>query len=608
MAEDINPLLMGDQNDTSVAAAPAGGNPLLQESAPPTVETTAGQGKRQPLEWSDIPSKAVENVWPSTKALLSGIVQPIIHPIDTYEAVKDIGAGLGSKVGGALGVKQDPAQKAKTEATVNALGRFYADRYGTMDGFKEALATDPVGFLADASMVLSGGGSLAARAPGMLGKAGEVASTVGRAVNPINLALKPIAPVASLAAKATTYPLALTTGAPIETLLEAVNAGKAASKPFLEQIRGYADPSKIVDAAHDAVSRLSTQRRNDYLNSKAGWSASQKQLDYTPINDAINSAYKDVTHGQNVYKPQAKDMLDKINQEVLNWQTTPNTSTVNYHNVEGFDKLKQLVNDVKTTAPPGSPAEAMGTRIYNAIRDSIAKQDPSYLNAMGQYSDASDMLKQLKTTLSINPRASVDTTLRKLLLGQKQVDGQKGTLLKELTAIDPEISRMIAGHMLHPVMPIGFRGGIGAALTGGAGLLSGTAGLANPVGTIAHAAASSPRVVGESLYQAGKLSAPGAGFSSAFLAPSLIGKKDQEKERPKATAKRPYFPGPDEPRPLTIRPNRASGGKVGHAHLVSRLMKLAEHAKKRSNKATEPLLNASDAHVVKALEVAQRAI
>jgi hypothetical protein len=37
-------------------------------------------------------------------------------------------------------------------------------------------------------------------------------------------------------------------------------------------------------------------------------------------------------------------------------------------------------------------------------------------------------------------------------------------------------------------------------------------------------------------------------------------------------------------------------------------MKLAEHAKKSSNKATEPLLNASDDHVVKALDVAQRAI
>jgi len=64
-----------------------------------------------------------------------------------------------------------------------------------------------------------------------------------------------------------------------------------------------------------------------------------------------------------------------------------------------------------------------------------------------------------------------------------------------------------------------------------------------------------------------------------------------------------YSNGGSEP-----RPNRASGGKVGHAHLVSRLMKLAEHAKKSSNKATEPLLNASDAHVVKALDVAQRAI
>jgi hypothetical protein len=66
-----------------------------------------------------------------------------------------------------------------------------------------------------------------------------------------------------------------------------------------------------------------------------------------------------------------------------------------------------------------------------------------------------------------------------------------------------------------------------------------------------------------------------------------------------------YSTPPEAP---NSRIQRKSGGKVGHAHLVSRLMKLAEHAKKSSNKATEPLLNASDDHVVKALDVAQRAI
>lgn len=58
------------------------------------------------------------------------------------------------------------------------------------------------------------------------------------------------------------------------------------------------------------------------------------------------------------------------------------------------------------------------------------------------------------------------------------------------------------------------------------------------------------------------------------------------------------------------RIERASGGKVGKSvdHLVNRLMKMAKDAKKVSDKRTEPLLNAPDEAIVKALDIAQQAI
>jgi len=62
---------------------------------------------------------------------------------------------------------------------------------------------------------------------------------------------------------------------------------------------------------------------------------------------------------------------------------------------------------------------------------------------------------------------------------------------------------------------------------------------------------------------------------------------------------------------LQQRTGRASGGKVGgdrHEYLVARLMKAAKDAKKATDKTTEPLLKVPDAHIVKALDVAQRAI
>ena len=58
------------------------------------------------------------------------------------------------------------------------------------------------------------------------------------------------------------------------------------------------------------------------------------------------------------------------------------------------------------------------------------------------------------------------------------------------------------------------------------------------------------------------------------------------------------------------RIERASGGKVDKSvdYLSNRLMKMAKDAKKISDKRTEPLLNAPDEAIVKALDIAQQAI
>jgi hypothetical protein len=61
-----------------------------------------------------------------------------------------------------------------------------------------------------------------------------------------------------------------------------------------------------------------------------------------------------------------------------------------------------------------------------------------------------------------------------------------------------------------------------------------------------------------------------------------------------------------------FRTQRASGGKISdvrrHEYLVNRLLTAAKDAKKATDKATETLLNVPDEHIVKALDVAQRAI
>lgn len=123
--------------------------------------------------WSDVPGEAVSNIIPSAGRFVEGVVQPFIHPIKTVEGISKVGSG-------ALRLSEDTS-------AWDAVKGFFMDRYGSVEGLKKTIATDPVGFAADISTVLTGGGSLAAKAPGMVGKVGAGVRAVGEAVNPIGL-------------------------------------------------------------------------------------------------------------------------------------------------------------------------------------------------------------------------------------------------------------------------------------------------------------------------------------------------------------------------------------------------------------------------------------
>jgi hypothetical protein len=96
-----------------------------------------------------------------------------MHPIDTATNIGNIGKGVMQKLGIMEGKDAEPY--------ADAVGKFLVDRYGSGEAIKKTIATDPVGMAADIATVLSGGELALARAPGMVGKAAQVAGAVGRA-------------------------------------------------------------------------------------------------------------------------------------------------------------------------------------------------------------------------------------------------------------------------------------------------------------------------------------------------------------------------------------------------------------------------------------------
>lgn len=537
-------------------------------------------------------SQGFFNLPTSGKKFVGDIAQAVVNPGETLSGIKEIGKGLYSKAAGIV-TTQDPVQKAKDEAGVNAIGQMYKDHYGSWNRAKHTLAEDPFAVASDASMVVPGLGAAVQlpKAVGMTGRigsglaaAGRAAVDVGNMVNPINIAAAPIKKAAPYIAKAANIPGSMLTGAQPVTLNQAFKAGAEHSAKFADHMAG-ADPREIVDAAHEAVSRIAKDRSDAYKATMAVSKTNPAQINYGPIDQVIQNAYGDVFHGSQVYRPDAKAMLDAINNEVQNWKALPSTATTNYHDVFGVDKLKQLVGDIRDKAMIGTPEYRAGDQVYKGITKALTDADPVYAKTMSDYSDATRQLSDLRKTLSLGANSTTDSSLRKLLLGQKQIDGYKGNLLGMIMQKNPDIGNMIAGHLLHSPTGVGLRGNIMQTLTASRGLSG------DIVGALALGAAGSPNLWGKANYRFGK----------GYAAPWMGGPLSKKYVMPPAAVEQMVRAQNEQ------RPQHAKGGRVGpsHTQLVDRLFKLSSAAKRANTASTKPLLDVPDEPIVKALAIAQ---
>lgn len=149
-------------------------------------------------EWweNDIPAEAeavdfnlgtaIRNIPGSSLDLVKDTFNAVTNPIETAMAVTDLAGdafNLGQrKVSEWTGSGEIPQGTYGDESSAQALGQFYSDRYGSTDGFKKAVMEDPAGVLADLAAIGSGGASLAARAPGTVGRIGGAVNNASKSV------------------------------------------------------------------------------------------------------------------------------------------------------------------------------------------------------------------------------------------------------------------------------------------------------------------------------------------------------------------------------------------------------------------------------------------
>lgn len=453
------------------------------------------QQPQQDLSWSDVPGKALENAPQSAIRTAQAMVYPVLHPIDTAKALGNIAYGAGSKAAGAIGIEQDPQHKIENEAQIDAVGKFFKERYGSVEGLKKSLAEDPVGVATDLSVMLTGGAALPARAGGVVGKVGEAVGKVGSALDP----LATTARVAKGAGKLASELVGLQSGVAgknYRLAFEAGNKGGSAQEAFRDNMTGAASPSDVVDMAKSATSQIAKERSDAYKADMTGINANQAPLDFAPVSDAIKKSYDSI-----IYKGISKsDAAAKVYNDVLNttlkFVDTPGTNTV-----EGFDALKQAIGEIRQKTEHGTLERKIANDAYQAVKSEIVRQVPDYAKAMRGYSQASEKLDDLSKTFSLGEKAATDTSVRKLSSAlRNNVNtnfGRREELMNVLAQKQPDIPYSVAGMTLSSNMPRNMAG----LLAGGIGSTAWA--MQNPA-LLAALPFSSPRVMGEAANALGR--------------------------------------------------------------------------------------------------------
>lgn len=462
----------------------------------------------QPLTAMQVVGGAAINLPGSLYQLGADVATAVTSPVQTAQTVLDLGAGALQE---ALpeSLVQFIGEDKKSRELAQKVGEMYVDRYGSVEQAKKTFATDPAGFLGDAATVLGIGGAT------LPGRAGALASKTAAAVDPISLASKGVSQVAQRAGPATAAALGVSTGVGDRPIVEAFEAGKEGgerSEMLTSQMRGQGDPLVVVDAAKQGLNRMRNTMSQRYRVQMDEVGKAQEPIKMRPIYDIAENAMNRATFGREVIDTTAAAAIAKAQDRIMDWAKL---DPAKYHTAEGIDALKRSVGAIIDTIPVEQRnARAAVQGIYDQIKTEIKAQAPIYADAMKDYSQAAELITEIERTLSLNPRASVDTQLRKLqsvMRNNVQTNyGQRAALTEQLQqAGGTPFMAGLAGQALSPYAAVG------AARFGMGPLTIQQLASGNLPVAAAMAGAASPRLAGETALKAGQA----AGASKRALAP-----------------------------------------------------------------------------------------
>lgn len=440
------------------------------------------------------------NVVGSGANLIGGLAKAVTSPVQTAKALGKTALGAAELL--------IPGEQGQEQSARN-LGQFYKERYGGVQNIGNTLYKDPVGALADVSLLATGTGA-ALRGAGAVTKAAGLAETgarlgqLGSTIDPLQALVRgvkgTIAGAGKLGKTAAKTGAAVTSGtqtAAAEQLYEASAAGGQRLENVTNALRGGVDKgtfaSVVEGALDDALTGkgLAAEARKNTL---AGIKTSSNVSPIVSKLDEWASKLGLQKGAGGLYEPMigseirgdlaAVEAFNKAAMEIgRNLTTKGGRTPLALHGLQG--SLSRLWSDA------GAAKNALDD-IKKATQAVVKEAAPSYggyNEILRKYYEVQDELRQ---GLSLGKGASQDTVIRKVMSSFGKNSEFRRATLKKLDMLTGQNFEDTAAALVYSgAAPEGLGR---LALAGGVGALSG--GLLSPYSLVALGA-SSPRAVGE---------------------------------------------------------------------------------------------------------------
>ena len=203
-----------------------------------------------------------------------------------------------------------------------------------------------------------------------------------------------------------------TGGKTYRQLADAAREGGTRLEIALNNLRGGEPLESVVVEANAALRSMHKARTDMYLTDMAKLSESKTVLNFKDIDDAFKSILKEFKIGNTwTVSKSTVNKVKEVQEAILQWKNGPKE----LRTTVGFDKLKQLIGDLRPDKLDATKASYVVDKMYDAIRKTIIRESPEYAKIMKEFESSISVTKQIEKVLSLGRDITKqEAALRKL--------------------------------------------------------------------------------------------------------------------------------------------------------------------------------------------------